>query len=334
MGGGVTEWDPVFATLLAARVICSVAFGQGIAAEDAQQILNKFSSLGVANSSPWYRIRGYIDLPLPGPRAVRKAIKGVHEIAQKFIAKERATNNLDESECSTLLSVLVHACDDCGAQLDEEELVHNVYAFFGAGIATTSHSLCSTLFMLARHPEVQSKLQQELTGVELEWESVKSLPFLSAVITESLRLCPPFTNLPARILTEEVELPGGVHAGKGVQVGVDILAHQRRPAMWGSDADEFRPERFLIGQGEKGVANPMMPHKMPPGVPDSSFPVFGYGVRPCIGRPLAIIELKMAVAHTLRRFTVEEMEPDKFEMVKASVGFSPKRGLKLRLRQR
>merc|ERR1712137_992660 len=155
----------------------------------------------------------------------------------------------------------------------------------------------------------------------------------SAVITESLRLCPPVTSLPTRVLTEDVELPGGVHVGNGVRVGVDTLTHQRRPAVWGSDADEFHPERFLVGQGEEGGVNPMTPHKMPPGIPDTSFPVFGYGVRPCIGRPLAIIELKLALVHTLRRFTVEEMEPDKFEMVKATVGFSPKRGLELRLRQ-
>jgi len=244
-------------------------------------------------------------------------------------------HNVVADDCKNLLSVLVHARDDDGSKLDEDELVHNVYSFFGAGVSTTSHSLRTQLFMLARHPEVQQKLHQELSAGPLEWDFVKNLPYLSAFITESLRLYPAILGSATRVLTSDVSLPGGVHAPKGTSINVQSLAVQRRPAVWGDDADDFRPERFLDSRSEDDtVGNPMLPHKLPSGVPDTAFLTFGYGARPCIGRPLAIVEMKMAIAHAVRSFEVFEMDPDDFEVIVAPPFLFPKRDLKLGLRLR
>jgi cytochrome P450 len=259
----------------------------------------------------------------------------MHTIAQRCIAKEREAARVAGSEYHSLLSVLVHARDDDGAKLDEDELVHNVYSFFGAGVASTAHAMRSQLFMLARHPKVQEKLYQEVKAGPLEWDFVKNLPYLSAVISESLRLYPSIQGSATRDLTTDVLLPGGLHAAKGTSVGVNSLASQRRPAVWGPDADDFRPERFLNGQPEdKGVGNPLLPHRTPPGLPDTAFLAFGYGARPCIGRPLAMIEMKMVLAHAVRQYEIVEMDPKGFEIVMAPPFIFPKRSLKLGLRPR
>jgi len=333
----VMEWDSsVFLTTLAARVLVTVMFGQSLPAEDEQRVNEAFRLWEEASADPSYYLPGYLDYaPFAGPRAVRKAIKDMHAIAHRCIDKEREVSQSASSEYCSLLSVLVRARDDDGAQLDEDELVHNVYSFFGAGVSTTAHAMRSQLFLLARHPKAQEKLHQELSGGPLEWDFVKKLPYLSAVIAESLRLYPSIQGSSTRDLTSDVVLPSGLHVAKGTSVNVTSLASQRRPAVWGPDADEFRPERFLDGQPEdNGIGNPLHPHKLPPGVPDTAFLAFGYGARPCIGRPLAMIEMKMVLAHAVRQYEIVEMDPEGFEIVSAPPFIFPKRSLKLGLRLR
>merc|ERR1712027_235665 len=142
------------------------------------------------------------------------------------------------------------------------------------------------------------------------WDALKAKSYITAVITESLRLWPSVEELAGRKLTKEVEL-GGLKIPKGAHVGTYSLAVQRRVSIWGEDAAEFRPEGF----------------------PDSAFIAFGGGVRPCIGRALAMIEMKFVLGHLLQRFTLVEMEPDKFEMAR-ELSVAPKSTLKLGLKRR
>lgn len=138
---------------------------------------------------------------------------------------------------------------------------------------TTSSALSRTLQILAVHPEAQARLRQEIRRAKESAESVESafgdyddlmrLPFLDAVIRETLRLFPPVswgwrvaraeTSLP---LYRPVELAKGPHKGelvtsipiaKNQQVVTGIAAAHRDESVWGKDADEWRPERWLAG---------------------------------------------------------------------------------------
>jgi len=249
---------------------------------------------------------------------------------------------------TTLLSAILQAHDDELGSLTEEEVVHNVYGFFLAGTSTTSGQLATIGFLLARHPEVQARLQLEMDTVAAgagssrgsgsdgpSWEGLKAKSYITAVITESLRLWPSAQEGGRRTLTKDVEI-GGLKIPKGSHVMAHSLAVQRRVSIWGEDAAEFRPERFLeplTGVQQTFTTNPMGPSPMPKGVPDSAFIAFGGGVRPCIGQSLAMIEMKLAIMHLLQRFTLVEMEPDKFEMAFGE-SVSPKRTLKLGLKRR
>merc|ERR1712027_8313 len=106
------------------------------------------------------------------------------------------------------------------------------------------------------------------------WDALKAKSYITAVITESLRLWPSVEELAGRKLTKEVEL-GGLKIPKGAHVGTYSLAVQRRVSIWGEDAAEFRPERFLenpsVGTDGNFTPCPMSPSPMPEGVPDSAF---------------------------------------------------------------
>merc|ERR1712070_241144 len=121
---------------------------------------------------------------------------------------------------------------------------------------------------------------------------------------------------------------------KGTNVIAWSMVMGRRENLWGADFNKFRPERFddqhVLGKARNGTTSngdPMSPSPMPPGVPGTAFMAFGSGVRPCVARPLAIVEMKLALLHLTKRFTVVENEPEKFEMTCGMPFLHPKRGL-------
>jgi len=327
--------DPLeFMKNIVMRVLTHVAFGQGMDDADRSTILNCFNFFYEASLSPTIAMPGYVDSQLPGAQTMREAIRDLHQVGSKFIARERAKGGAETNGNAqqTLLSALLNARDEDNGSLSEEEVVHNVFGFMVAGIATTSDSLASDCFLLARHPAVQAKLQGELEGAS-RWDDIKRMPYLSAVITEQLRLWPPLIGVPPRTMTEDTTL-GGLRIPAGTDVAIYGLAMHRRTSHWGEDAEEFRPERFLEGDSDGGsnlIKNPMLPSPLPPGVPDEAFLAFGGGVRPCIARPLAMIEMKLVLMHLLQRFTLVETDPEDFGMQVAFPVVFPKRHLRIEL---
>jgi len=148
----------------------------------------------------------------------------------------------------------------------------------GVGISTTSDTLTTTCFLLARHPAVQRRLQEELDTAS-GWSDLMDKPYVTAVLTEALRLWPAVTSVPMRELKEDTTI-AGIHIPKGCSILAHSLALQRGAA-WGEDADEFRPERFLAGDAQRKKVGPMAPMPLPEGVPETAFTAFGGGMRPC-----------------------------------------------------
>eukprot|EP00929_Paragymnodinium_shiwhaense_P086408 TRINITY_DN46929_c0_g1_i1.p1 TRINITY_DN46929_c0_g1~~TRINITY_DN46929_c0_g1_i1.p1 ORF type:complete len:650 (+),score=158.43 TRINITY_DN46929_c0_g1_i1:69-2018(+) len=318
------------------RVLTNVAFGQDVEDADRNAVLRCFNLFYDASLTPAIALPGYLDSPLPGAAELKQAIDDLHQIGYKFVAKERAKMTdarqrvADENEGQTLLAALLNARDEDESKLSEEEVVHNVFAFMVAGIATTSDSLASSAFLLARHPQVQEELRQELKDAR-GWEDVKSLPYLSAAITEQLRVWPPLIGVPPRTMSEDTVL-GGIKVPEGMDVSIHGLALHRRTKYWGDDAEEYRPERFLDGGAERRrITNPMLPSPLPEGVPEEAFVAFGGGVRPCVARPLAMIEMKLVLMQLLQRFRVVETKPEEFGMQIAFPVVFPKRHLRLQL---
>mmetsp|Transcript_78544 Transcript_78544/g.138393 ORF Transcript_78544/g.138393 Transcript_78544/m.138393 type:complete len:531 (-) Transcript_78544:34-1626(-) len=324
--------DPgVFFKQMALRVILAVAFGQDVPEEDKKILLQAMQVFESSGSDPLLTVPGFLNSPAKAAREVAAAIKGLHKVAHKLLARHR--DGSDQKQ-DTLLAALLAAKDEDGSSLSEDDVVHNVYSFMAAGISTTSDTLCTTSFLLAQHPKVQLRLQQELLNMRT-WEDIKDNAYLASVITESMRLWPSVAGLPARVLTEDAVI-GGIPMQKGHAVGLDSIANQRRTCIWGPDANDFQPERFLGKAADESPSSfqPMMPMPMPAGVPATAFTAFGGGVRPCIGRPLAIAEMKLALLELVSRFSLEEMEPAKFKMKFKIPLISPEKGLCLVLHPR
>jgi cytochrome P450 len=107
------------------------------------------------------------------------------------------------------------------------------------------------------------------------------------VLYEVLRLYPPITMLD-RETYKELEL-GGVRYPAGVRLLLPIVTIHHDPALWGEDADEFKPARFAEGVAKASKDAPAF------------FP-FGWGPRVCIGQNFALLEAKIALSMILQRF--------------------------------
>ncbi|KZT65615.1 cytochrome P450 [Daedalea quercina L-15889] len=196
-----------------------------------------------------------------------------------------------------MLQKLLDARDEEGNPLRPEELSAEAFVLIVAGSDTIANTTGGTMYYLSRDPRVQAKLQMELdaalASVDSEvapYEVVKDLSYLDAVINEGQRL----HSTVGAGLPREVPAGGatilGHHFKEGTWVSVPLYHLHRDESIWGSDAAEFRPERWTEASPER--KKQMM----------DAFAPFSVGPRACIGRSLAIMQLHIIIASLLRRY--------------------------------
>ena len=172
-----------------------------------------------------------------------------------------------------------------------------------------------------RHPDAREMISSELrstfpeAGNELllTFDAVQppSLPYIAAVFNESLRMYPP-VPVELKESTAESTFPDGTWLPKGSVVLWVTWAMGRSKNIWGDDADEFRPERWLIAEDEgKALSLKTMSA--------FAFPVFNGGPRACLGKRMAELLAVHVIASLIWKYDFEEV-PDK----KLTLGETPK----------
>lgn len=136
----------------------------------------------------------------------------------------------------------------------DEVIRDQLLGIFLAGRDTTTSVLSYLFFELSRRPDIVSLIQQEigdLGAADPSWEQLKNLRYLNWTVREALRLNPPVPGN-ARSAVRDTKLPTGggpdgkspIFVPKGTQCRYKPWCMQRRTDIYGSDADEFRPERW------------------------------------------------------------------------------------------
>nr|BED42971.1 cytochrome P450 monooxygenase [Trametes versicolor] len=199
----------------------------------------------------------------------------------------------------------------------DEELVAQMSTFILGGMDTTSNALSRILHLLAQHPAVQDKLRAEIAeaceGEDLAYDELVKLPYLEAVCRETLRLYAPVqfinrsaakdTTLP--LLKPIRTLDGSAMTEVPVPRGTMVLLHltgcNTNKDLWGDDAEEWKPERWL------GKVPPAVDDARVPGV-YSNLMTFSGGGRACIGFKFSQLEMKVVLAVLLSAFKFETTE--------------------------
>lgn len=186
-----------------------------------------------------------------------------------------------------------------GLRLDDDTIVDNLITFLAAGLDTTAGMLACSLYYLIKDKRAMSKARAEVDAVvgksAIQAQDLTRLPYLTAILRETLRLCP---SVPGMTVTPnaDVEVLAGKYTIKrGQQLVLMFGPLQRDPAAYGDDADEFRPERMLDENFNK--------------LPQHAFKPFGNGSRACLGRAFAWQEALLTLAMLLQTFDFTLADP-------------------------
>ncbi|KAM5568245.1 geraniol 8-hydroxylase [Rosa sericea] len=193
-----------------------------------------------------------------------------------------------------MLDILINISEEGNEDMDETQIEHFILDLFIVGTDTISATLEWAMAELLRNPEVMSKAQAELEeviekGKQVEESDIAQLPYLQAVIKETVRLHPVAPLLLPRKGESDVEI-GGYIIPKGAQVLINVWAIGRDPDTW-DNPDCFKPERFLGLENEIDVMGrnfELIP--------------FGGGRRICPGLPLAMRMLQLMLGSVINCF--------------------------------
>ncbi len=197
--------------------------------------------------------------------------------------EELRNRRADERLREDILSLLMAARYDDGSALSDAELLDQMVTLFVAGFEPTANSLAFALDHIHRQPAVKQRLIEELASLPpgpLDPDVVTRLPYLDAVISETLRLTP-IQPLVGRLLRQGMTLQG-YELPPGINVGIAISTVHQRPDLY-AEPERFRPERFF----ERSFT------------PFEYLP-FGGGARRCVGATLALYSMKLVLATVMR----------------------------------
>ena len=189
-----------------------------------------------------------------------------------------------------LISILMRARDDdTGAGMTSRQLRDEATTLVIAGSETTGNTIAWACYLLAKHPRIQQRLQEEadrvLDGGDASYEALDRLPFTRAVITEALRLYSPVWILPRRALVD-VELGGHVLRA-GSRIFFSPYALNRDPRLH-RDPDRFDPDRWAADYSRSEMRATFFP--------------FGQGIRNCIGEGFAWAESTLLLSAIAARW--------------------------------
>jgi cytochrome P450 family 110 len=240
-------------------------------------------------------------------RRYLRAKAAMHEWARRLMALRRARGKSGDD----VLSRLMTAYDEHGGPYVELHICNELISILSAGHVTTGVALAWALYELGRHPEAMAKLRTELerAGPDPETGLILSLPYLSAVCDEAIRLHPILAEC-ARVPIAPVEILGyAIPAGRALVISIVGIHHDGATY---PDPNCFRPERFLERTYSK-----------------TEFMPYGGGHRRCLGAGLAKYTLRIALAEAVMNWEFETAAVDRDTRYDLAMG--PKYGVPLRI---
>ncbi|PBK71908.1 cytochrome P450 [Armillaria solidipes] len=255
---------------------------------------------------------------LPSRDVVRlKRFRDVASKVSRHIFEQQlneVTNDANPSE-KDVVNVLAmsYLADDAKKKMSDLEIDSQLATFIIAGHDTTANTMAWLLYELSRHPEVQAKVREEIAIAKykapgaLTSNDYDAMAWLNAVIKEVLRYHPlayglfreaaqdDVLPLAEPIITSDGQLCSEIPISKGQVIFASVYTYNRRvllPSVWGDDAAEWNPRRFLEDRGIKQESLGVYANLM----------TFSAGIRGCIGWRFTIMELQSVVTELLSNF--------------------------------
>jgi cytochrome P450 len=207
----------------------------------------------------WWKLQRYLDV---GPErelretvdATRKWLETLITESLEALAKRHRTSEKKDDTIKTVVELFFEHSQEDAVRLRSEDLVDFILTIVLGAQDTSSLTLTRFFHTLAKHPEVAQRVRREMAAVlpslgvtkdtYLTTDHVQHLVYLEAAIHEVLRLYPTAPSV-QRVATEDTIICGDVLVPKGANVCFHMYAMARNPDVWGPDAAEFKPERWI-----------------------------------------------------------------------------------------
>lgn len=273
--------------------IASCAFGLECEALDSEAALFPIMAAKVFQLSPVRALKMLLVAVSPrAAEAVRAA--GLKFTSEEFtfflrVAKHAlVTRRAAHAPRGDFVDLLLEASADTKQGLSDDTLAAQAILFLLAGYDNTANTLAMSLHLLAHHAQARARLRREVgrallrNGGHLNYDQVTELPYLDAVVSETLRLYPAAPVI-ERVCTEPCRM-GGVEVEVGTAVVVPVWNLHRDPAHW-PRPNHFMPERFLEDARRTHTPFTYLP--------------FGAGPRSCVGVRFAQVVVKAGLVALL-----------------------------------
>ena len=299
-------------------IVAATLFGADVGAESTE-IGSALDDVFEAFTIGYGPLTPLLDLiPSPKKRRFAAGKKRVDATIDRIIAERRKSGE----DTGDLLSMLLHATDTegDGTGMSDQQLRDEAITLFIAGHETTANALSWTWLLLARSPDAERALHEEVDRVVGDrlptMDDLPQLPMTRAIVAESMRLYPP-AYIVGRRSTEAYAIGGFQFPARTLFLAPQFIVH--RDPRWWPDADRFLPERWLDTAAT--AARPKMAY----------FP-FGAGTRICVGEQFAWMEAMLVLATLARRWRLRVDGPD--PELEPIITLRPKDGLSARLEKR
>ncbi|XP_068650950.1 cytochrome P450 CYP72A616-like [Aristolochia californica] len=251
-----------------------------------------------AISSPYFPGLQY--LPTKDNLRRKKISNEMSAFISSIIEKKEKAMKLGKAPQGDLLSLLLKSNlkefqkGGSSKAITTKEVIEECKSFYFAGHVTTLILLTWTMVLLSMHPLWQNCARDEVLQIfgknKPEFDDLSHLKIVNMILHEVLRLYPPVILL-VRTTYKEVRV-GKVTFPPGVELALPALFLHHDKELWGEDAEEFNPERFIGGVSKAAKYQ-------------TSFIPFGWGPRTCLGQNFALIEAKLALSMILQQFSFE-----------------------------
>lgn len=238
--------------------------------------------------------------------------------------KQEKLNNKEKRVDVDILSVALES-----GGFSEENLVDQMMTFLAAGHETTASVMTWAVYLLCKHPEIQTRLRAEVrehlpsiddSSTILTDKVLDKLPYLHAVCSELLRVYAP-VPITLREAAKDTTIVGQF-VPKGTTIILASWAVNMSKELWGEDASDFNPDRWL-GPGRTNTGGAESNY---------AFLTFLHGPRSCIGQAFARAEFACLLAATVGRFEMELENKDMVIEIKGGITSRPKDGLRVIMR--
>ncbi|PRQ59920.1 putative abieta-7,13-dien-18-ol hydroxylase [Rosa chinensis] len=269
-------------------------------------------------SDIFWKIKRFLNI---GREAVlRKNMEVVDHFIYKLINRKIETlhNSENDELCIKKRDFISRLLET--RETDPKYLRDMVLSFIVAGKDTTASALSWFFYMMCKHLDIQEKIAEEVrevTGLNstssadevaanLTEEALSKMQYLHAALTETLRLYPT-VPLDARVCFSDDTWPDGLSVKKGELIVYQPYSMGRMEFIWGDDAEEFRPERWLDKNGNFQEESPF------------KFIAFNAGPRICLGKEYSYIQLKIFSAMLISNYIFKVTDEKKVVNYKTMV---------------